>query len=130
MAVVMLVKKVYWLTFTLRDYPIPHHTSWRKIAKHTEIMHIIYSIWDMQSQIWYIVLILNITRISYRLSKNIFSGSFPVKFWNFHFRFLCILPKDAELNFRGSHRGYFRDPRMLCAKKVNFWPLRRKIASS
>ena len=27
------------LTVTLRDYPTPYHTSWQKIAKHTEIVH-------------------------------------------------------------------------------------------
>ena len=32
------------LTVTLRDYPTPHHTSWRKIAKHTEIMHMRHAI--------------------------------------------------------------------------------------
>ena len=51
-----------------------------------------------------------------------------VKFWNFHYRFLCILPKDAELNFKGSNRGYFRDQGMFCTSKVNFGPFWRKIA--
>ena len=36
---------LHWgLTVTPRDYPTPNHTSWRKITKHTEIMHMRHAI--------------------------------------------------------------------------------------
>ena len=74
-------------------------------------------------------------KISWSTVKRYF-GSFPV-----YFRFSCISPKDAELNFRGNHKGYFRDSRMFCASKAfgeksparmvtvkpSFWKLNLKV---
>ena len=34
----------YLFTVTLRDYPTPFHTSWRKNDMHTEIMHMRFAI--------------------------------------------------------------------------------------
>ena len=39
--------QIIGVTVTIRDYPTPHHTSWRKIAKHTEMMHLRHAIPNM-----------------------------------------------------------------------------------
>ena len=73
--------------------------------------------------------------ISYKYHSDQQKNQFPAhfrctKFWKFYFRFSFTASKDAEFNFRGSPKGDFQDPRMLCASNVDFWPLRQKNASS
>ena len=64
--------KINNLTVTLRDYPTPYHTSWQKIAKQTEIVHM------RQSQICYTVMFLNTISMLYSSRKYVISGSLPV----------------------------------------------------
>ena len=104
------------LTVTLRDYPTPYHTSWQKIAKHTEIMLMRQGISNL----------LYCNDSSYhsdiiKLKRTVISVSFSdYEILKFLFQFSCISPKDEELNFTGSPCEYFRDPRMFCAAKVDF----------
>ena len=76
-------------------------------------------------------MILNIIQISLRLTKKQVPAHFRcTKFWKLDFRFSFTASKDAEFNFRGSHKGDFQDRKMFCASTIDFRALWSKMTSS
>ena len=104
------------LTVTLRDYPTP---TIRAGEKSPSILK--YCIWDIRSQIWYSVIILNIIRMSYRLSKNVISGSFPVyEILKFSFPVFVHVTNRRRIKFQGEFQGVFSRSKNASCPKSQF----------